>query len=110
LTGVTIFPTVCDDIEAADLIVKGERSFIDPRWKEKSYGEGQLAEIIRDCWAVNLKERPSIGTVVVLLRNAIQGHLKWQGKQSKLRHPNSASAQRLKTRAILPEHVIQIEY
>jgi hypothetical protein len=84
LTGTTTFPTVAKERDATNMIAYGELSFLDPRWKEKSYGEGQLAEIIPRCWALNPKERPSIGEVVIFLRNAIEKHVEWETRQKRL--------------------------
>jgi hypothetical protein len=49
-------------------IENGERGFIDPRYKNHSYIESKLVEILELCWVHDAKERVDIFTVVDMLR------------------------------------------
>lgn len=71
LTGVYPFPELCEYSDVAEMIVQGKRAFIDPRWKDQSYEEGKLAELISMCWEENPADRPNIGQVVTFLADII---------------------------------------
>lgn len=74
LTGFYPFPHICSDHQAAKQVVAGKRSYLDPRWKQKSFGEGRLSQLIQQCWAESPNDRPSIGEVVVFLRSTLLDH------------------------------------
>ncbi len=51
---------------------KGDKVFIDPRYKQRSLAEAKLVEIIEKCHELNPMHRPSIFEVVGFLRHALQ--------------------------------------
>lgn len=62
---------------------QGETSFLDPRWKNVSYGEGKLVELIEKCWEFDPKLRPTSGEIVLFLRDALKKHLEWEREQQR---------------------------
>ena len=54
-----------------DRIKKGEKAYIDPRYKERSVAEAKLVEIIDRCHEFKPDDRPSIFEVVEFLRTAL---------------------------------------
>lgn len=49
-----------------------QTAFIDPRYKDRSFGEAKLAEIIPLCWAFDPDKRIDIFQLVELLRAAVK--------------------------------------
>mmetsp|Transcript_65 Transcript_65/g.81 ORF Transcript_65/g.81 Transcript_65/m.81 type:complete len:230 (-) Transcript_65:24-713(-) len=72
LTGLYPMPNICHYHDVATEIKKGNRGFLDPRWKDNSYAEGQLVEIIKICWEHEPEDRPTVGELVLLLRTAMK--------------------------------------
>eukprot|EP00566_Odontella_aurita_P005962 CAMPEP_0113579424 /NCGR_PEP_ID=MMETSP0015_2-20120614/30060_1 /TAXON_ID=2838 /ORGANISM="Odontella" /LENGTH=579 /DNA_ID=CAMNT_0000483401 /DNA_START=188 /DNA_END=1927 /DNA_ORIENTATION=+ /assembly_acc=CAM_ASM_000160 len=70
LTGLWPF-YLLEDEEAQRQMVKGERPFIDPRWREHSVVEKKLIEVIEKCWIHDPEERADIFWVVKVLREAV---------------------------------------
>ncbi len=58
--------------DAYELGSRGEKVFIDPRYRDKSLAEAKLVEIIERCHELNPDHRPSIFEVVGFLRKALQ--------------------------------------
>lgn len=48
----------------------GEKPFVDPRYRTRSYAEGILVDIMEACWAYHAKDRPALQTVIVQLQAA----------------------------------------
>lgn len=71
LTGLQPLPYHCSEKGVREGLVKGETNYVDPRWANHSYAEGALARIIEPCFAWNPDERPSMGELVVQLREAV---------------------------------------
>lgn len=57
-------------------LIDGETSFIDPRYKERSYAESQLVKVLEQCWQYNPEDRPSIFELVDQLRKAVSENLR----------------------------------
>eukprot|EP00543_Licmophora_paradoxa_P000828 CAMPEP_0202458468 /NCGR_PEP_ID=MMETSP1360-20130828/25669_1 /ASSEMBLY_ACC=CAM_ASM_000848 /TAXON_ID=515479 /ORGANISM="Licmophora paradoxa, Strain CCMP2313" /LENGTH=503 /DNA_ID=CAMNT_0049079031 /DNA_START=636 /DNA_END=2147 /DNA_ORIENTATION=- len=57
-----------DDKEAKERLRKGEKPYIDPRYRTRSELEGFLVELIEKCWAFNPDDRPTIFELLVVLR------------------------------------------
>ncbi|KAL3903565.1 MAG: hypothetical protein SGILL_010398, partial [Bacillariaceae sp.] len=55
-----------DTIE--DAIIAGKRPFVDERYKQQSFIEKMLVEIMETCWAQDRKDRPSMTWVAEILR------------------------------------------
>lgn len=52
-------------------IMRGKTGYIDPRYKESSFAEKKLAEIIPLCWLMDPDERIDIFDLVKFLREAV---------------------------------------
>jgi len=70
LTGVYPIYDECHESNVKKYIKEGIIPWIDPRWAENSFAEAELSKVIKDCWAYEPKDRPSIGELVVRLRKA----------------------------------------
>ena len=57
---------------AQNRVKKGVKPYIDPHYKDKSYAEAKLAEIIDRCYAFKPEDRPSIFEIVEFLREALR--------------------------------------
>ena len=71
LTGVYPMYNECKDSRVRARIKEGEIPYIDPRWTEKSFAEGELARITALCFAYDPKDRPSMSELVRQLRIAV---------------------------------------
>ena len=72
ITGLWNFYDTEDDEVVHDKVIDGDLAFIDPRWKDRSYEEGKLVELLPKCWAYEPDERISIFDAVKYLRQAIE--------------------------------------
>jgi hypothetical protein len=52
------------------MVKRRKRPYVDPRWRERSYIEKQLVEIMMKMWRHIPEERPDIFTVVEFLKDA----------------------------------------
>ncbi|KAG7337705.1 serine/threonine kinase [Nitzschia inconspicua] len=68
LTGLWNFYDNDNDDEVQKLVIDGKRAFVDPRWKDRSYIESQLVDVMERCWEHDPNKRIDIFTVVQLLR------------------------------------------
>jgi serine/threonine protein kinase len=71
LTGLEPFYDEEDEDNVKTRVKKGEKAYIDPRFKERSLAEAKLVEIIDLCHEYNPEDRPSIFEVVEFLRAAM---------------------------------------
>jgi serine/threonine protein kinase len=55
-----------DTIEEA--IIAGKRPFVDERYKQRSFIEKMLVEVMEACWAQDRKDRPTMTRVVEILK------------------------------------------
>jgi hypothetical protein len=46
--------------------------YIDPRYKERSFAEAKLIEIMKQCWTYERRNRIDVFTLVDLLRDAVE--------------------------------------
>jgi serine/threonine protein kinase len=69
LTGLAPFYELKHSEDVKQHLKKKEKSFIDPRYRERSYVERKLAEIIELCWEYEPDKRIDIHTLVKLLRD-----------------------------------------
>ena len=61
-----------DDDDAVHVKLIGKKlPYVDPRWKDRSYEESKLVELLPKCWAYDPDERISIFDAVKFLRQAI---------------------------------------
>jgi hypothetical protein len=69
LTGLWVFYDNTNDDEVQKLVVDGKRAQLDPRWKQRSFIENNLVELMEQCWEHDPKKRPDIFTVIQQLRD-----------------------------------------
>mmetsp|Transcript_32250 Transcript_32250/g.94946 ORF Transcript_32250/g.94946 Transcript_32250/m.94946 type:complete len:622 (-) Transcript_32250:116-1981(-) len=70
LTG--LWPHYFDNSEAAQLkVMKGKMPYIDKRWKDNSFAEGQLVRAIEMCLHLDPDDRSDIFAIVNFLRDAV---------------------------------------
>lgn len=68
LTGLFPYYEIWDRYEIEKIIADGNKPYLDPRWKTRSYIEGRMVEIMEECWEVVPEDRVSIFEVVAHLR------------------------------------------
>jgi Protein tyrosine and serine/threonine kinase len=68
LTGLWNFYDNDNDDEVQKFVIDGKRAFVDPRWKERSYIESKLVDVMEQCWEHNPNNRIDIFTVIQLLQ------------------------------------------
>jgi hypothetical protein len=81
LTGLFVFYEECDEANLQRRVVDGEWPYIDERWLHHSFAEARLVEIMQQCWTYEAENRIDIGTLVQLLRNAVQENRQHQDEQ-----------------------------
>lgn len=59
-----------DEEEVQKKIKNGEKPFVDPRYKTRSYAEGKFVEVMEACWAFNPDDRPDLQSVITQLKAA----------------------------------------
>ncbi|GAX24697.1 hypothetical protein FisN_4Hh255 [Fistulifera solaris] len=72
LTGSTVFSKAKTTEEYQERIMNGEKPPIDQRYRERSFAERTMVDIIERCWIHNPDERIDIFEVVHILRNAVK--------------------------------------
>jgi serine/threonine protein kinase len=72
LTGVNPFYDEPTTEVVQQNVVNGKRPYIDPRYRSRSFAEGQLVEIMERCWTYDADERPDMFEIVRLLRAAYE--------------------------------------
>ena len=65
------YDTEDDDVVHTQLI-NGKLPYLDPRYKERSYAEKKLVELMEKCWLYDPDERISIFDAVEFLRQAVK--------------------------------------
>jgi len=72
LTGLYPFYEIDGEHEAKvqEKVKNGERPYVDPRYRNRSYAEGTLVEVMEACWAYNPDQRPDLYAVVLQLQEA----------------------------------------
>jgi hypothetical protein len=72
LTGSTVFPEAKTTTEYQERIMNGQKPPIDPRYRQRSFAERTIVDIIERCWIYNPDERIDIFEVVQILRDAVK--------------------------------------
>lgn len=72
LTGVNPFYNELEVEVVQQKVVNGEKPYIDPRYRSRSFAEGKLVEIIERCWTYDADERPDIFEIARLLKAAYE--------------------------------------
>jgi hypothetical protein len=70
LTGLTPYYNVLTEKEVQVKINNGEKPFIDPRYRSRSFAEGKLVEIMELCLAFEPDDRPEMFEIARRLREA----------------------------------------
>jgi serine/threonine protein kinase len=65
-----------------EMIKDGKTAVIDPRYKDSSYAEAKLVEIIQLCFAYYPEDRPDIHEIWQLLQEAITGNEQWEKEEA----------------------------
>jgi hypothetical protein len=80
---VTVFPFY--NIQKVDKIKKkikdGETAYIDPRFKDRSFAEAKLVEIIPKMWVYDPDQRITIFNLVDVLRTAVRENEVYEKKR-----------------------------
>jgi len=72
LTGLPPFYDLKGTRDVKKAVQAGEKAFIDPRYRTRSYAEGKIASAIDLCWKYDPDERIDIGSLVKMLREAVE--------------------------------------
>jgi hypothetical protein len=81
LTGLYPFYNTIDQHKVAKKIKNGETAVVDPRFHNRSFAEGKLAEIIPLCWEFDPDKRIDIFHLVELLREAYKENQQRMGSR-----------------------------
>ena len=74
MVGLWNFYDVDDDESVQKKVIKGDRAFIDPRWRERSFIESKLVDLMEKCWIRDTNERIDIFDAVKELREIKKEH------------------------------------
>jgi hypothetical protein len=91
LTGLFVFYEECDEANVQHRVAAVEWPYIDERWFYHSFAEARLVEIMQQCWTYDAKERIDIGTLVQLLRTAVQENRQHQEHEN-VKHTDTMKA------------------
>jgi serine/threonine protein kinase len=72
LTGYWPFYDISDTQDVQSKIMQGELSFIDQRYRNRSYAETKLIDIMERCWVYDSSSRATIFEIVELLLEAVE--------------------------------------
>ena len=86
LTGLWGFYDIEDDQATQDELIDGKLPYVDPRWKERSYIERRLVELMEKCWVYDPDERADIFYAVNHLKETLREHNKMKNQQKQNRH------------------------
>jgi hypothetical protein len=93
LTGLWVFYDTDDDSVVQKKVINGTRAYVDPRWRERSYIENKLVDVMEQCWVNDKhKKRIDIFQVVKLLREIKKGN-----ESRKNKNKNNNAREELKT-------------
>jgi hypothetical protein len=74
-----------DDKSVQAKLKANQTAFIDPRYRNRSFGESKLVEIIERCWVFNPDKRIDIFELVQVLREVIKENDVRESQQAKMR-------------------------
>jgi len=72
LTGLRPFYSQFSEKRFRRDLINGETAFIDPRFRDRSFAESKLVDIIPLCWKYDPNDRIDIFELVRLLREAVK--------------------------------------
>jgi hypothetical protein len=92
LTGLWVFYDTDDDSVVQKKVINGTRAYVDPRWRQRSYIETKLVDVMEQCWVhYKHKKRIDIFQVVKLLREIKKEN------ESRKKNKNNNTREELKT-------------
>ena len=95
MTGLRVFYDTDDDSVVQKKVINGTRAYVDPRWKERSYIESKLVDVMEQCWVNDKhKKRIDIFQVVKLLRDIKKEN---ESRKKKKNKNNNNTREELKT-------------
>jgi serine/threonine protein kinase len=80
LTGLSPFYTLKSK-EAVEKVKRGEKPYIDPRWRNHSFAEGKIVELIERCYPFKAEDRIDIFQTVQFLRDAVHENERRKGRK-----------------------------
>lgn len=86
LTGLWIFYEDEDDQVVQQKVTNQEIAYIDPRYETRSYAEGVLVKVLKDCWIHDPDERVDIFHVVKQLRDAVKENDRLMKEEQQVEH------------------------
>ena len=82
LTGLYPMYDLGDDLEEEHRrFIDGELPYIDPRYRERSYIESRLIDVMLECWKYKPEDRISIFDLVLFLRETRNAHEQKTGRK-----------------------------
>jgi Protein kinase domain len=72
LTGLYPFYDITSHNQIRRLVKQGAKPFVDDRYRARSFIEGELVNLMEECWRFEPKDRPTIFEIVKYLRGIIQ--------------------------------------
>jgi serine/threonine protein kinase len=91
LTGVNPFYNDLTEEEVQQKVADGEKPFVDPRYRSRSFAEGQLIEIMELCWTYDADDRPDVFEIARRLRAAYQINQHRQAENGETKAATAAS-------------------
>lgn len=76
LTGLWVFYENDDDGVVQDKVIAGQRAYIDDRYRNHSYIEGKLIDLMERCWIEDTEKRVDIFEAVRYLRQVVEEYKK----------------------------------
>jgi len=83
MTGLWNFYDTDDDDKVQTQLIDGEIPFIDPRYRERSFADRTLVDLMKRCWVYDPAERISIFEAVDVLKKAVEDNGKEEGVREK---------------------------
>jgi hypothetical protein len=71
LTGLYPFYDECRSKHIQKQVKNKETPYVNPKWKTRSFAEGVLVDLMKQCWAYEAERRIDIGQLVLRLREAV---------------------------------------
>jgi hypothetical protein len=91
LTGVNPFYTDLTGDEVQQKVINGEKPYIDPRYRSRSFVEGKLVEIMELCWTYDADDRPDVFEIARRLRAVYEIDQHRQAENGEMKVPAAMS-------------------
>jgi hypothetical protein len=83
LNGLWGFYDLDDDESTQDALIAGKLPYVDPRWKEMSYIERRLVELMLKCWEFDPDDRVDIFYAVEFLKETVSEYNRMKEQEKK---------------------------